>query len=43
MVATGEPGVQILAPRVVKADLRALPAMAGTHPERALIRERLVT
>jgi len=41
LIDTGDEGVQILAAYVVKEELRALLALAGTNPERHLIRTRL--
>lgn len=43
LVDTGDPGVEILGAYVVKEDLRALPALSGTHPDRCPVRERLFT
>lgn len=41
LVDTGDPGVEILHAYIVKEDLRALLALAGTNPDRHLIRGRL--
>jgi transposase len=41
LIDTGDAGVQILQAYVVKEELRALLALAGTNPERHLIRTRL--
>ena len=43
LVDTGEPGIEILGAYVVKEDLRALLALSGTNPDRAVIRQRLFT
>lgn len=43
LVDTGDPGWEILHAYVVKEDLRALLALAGTSPERHLVRARLDT
>jgi transposase len=43
LVATGDAGIEILGAYVVKEDLRALLALSGTNPDRAVIRERLFT
>lgn len=43
LVDTGDAGIEILGAYVVKEDLRALLALAGTNPNRAVIRERLFT
>ena len=41
LIDTGDAGVQVLQAYVVKEELRALLALAGTNPERHLIRTRL--
>ena len=41
LIDAGDPGVQVLHAYTVKENLRQLLALAGTHPERAQIRERL--
>jgi len=43
LVDTGDAGIEILGAYVVKEDLRALLALSGTNPNRAVIRERLLT
>jgi transposase len=43
LVDTGDAGIEILGAYVVKEDLRALLALSGTNPDRAVIRERLFT
>ena len=43
LIDTGDAGVEILGAYVVKEDLRALLALAGTHPDRTLICRRLTT
>jgi transposase len=43
LVDTGDPGWEILAAYIVKEDLRSLLALAGTNPDRQLIRTRLET
>lgn len=43
LIDTGDPGVEILSAWVVKEDLRALLALAGTNPSRREIRARLET
>ena len=43
LIDTGEAGIEILGAYVVKEDLRALLALAGTHPDRTLISRRLAT
>ena len=41
LVDAGDPGIEILHAYTVKEDLRSLLALAGTHPDRAQIRDRL--
>jgi len=41
LIDTGDPGVQILQAYIVKEELRSLLALAGTNPQRHLIRTRL--
>ena len=41
LIDTGDPGVQILQAYVVKEELRSLLLLAGTNPERHIIRTRL--
>ena len=41
LIDTGDGGVQILQAYTVKEELRSLPALAGTNPQRHLIRTRL--
>ena len=41
LIDTGDPGVQILQAYVVKEELRSLLLLAGTNPERHVIRTRL--
>src|SRR5215213_3321764 len=41
LVDAGDPGIQILHAYTVKEDLRSVLALAGTHPDRAQIRDRL--
>ena len=43
LIDTGEPGVEILSAWVAKEDLRALLALAGSHPPRREIRAHLET
>jgi transposase len=43
LIDTGDPGAEILSAWVVKEDLRALLALAGTNPTRPEIRARLET
>ena len=41
LIDTGDPGVQILQAYTVKEELRSLLSLAGTNPQRHLIRTRL--
>jgi transposase len=41
LVDAGDPGIEILHAYTVKEDLRSLLALAGTHPDRDQIRDRL--
>jgi len=43
LIDTGDAGIEILGAYVVKEDLRALLALSGTNPDRAVIRNRLFT
>ena len=43
LIDTGDPGVEILGAYVVKEGLRALLALAGTHPDRREISKRLTS
>jgi len=43
LIDTGDAGLEILGAYIVKEDLRALLALAGTHPDRTLISRRLST
>jgi transposase len=43
LIETGDAGIEILGAYVVKEDLRALLALSGTNPDRAVIREQLFT
>src|SRR5665647_1812417 len=43
LIDTGAPGLEILGAYIVKEDLRALLALAGTHPDRRVISGRLYT
>jgi len=43
LVDTGDAGIEILGAYIVKEDRRALLALSGTHPDRAVIRNRLFT
>jgi len=41
LIDTGDAGVQILAAYTIKEELRSLLALAGTNPERHVVRRRL--
>ena len=43
LIDTGDPGLEILGAYIVKEDLRALLALAGTHPDRPQITRRLTS
>ena len=43
LIDTGDPGLEILGAYIVKEDLRALLALAGTHPDRRTISGRLTS